>query len=143
MFPGLEAEVLLSEPSPAAVEISRDKSPSSPSIHEFEPALYLQIHSIVKHYYIDLAWEMGWPISPTDSAAIAAALAIPDYVPAGVTQAFLEQNRDQAPVQTIIFVGVVVAITVLLRCYARGVLMKDFKLDDWLALTTMVGDSPA
>lgn len=81
---------------------------------------------------------MGWPISPTESAAIAAALAKPNYVPAGVTQAFLEENRDLSPVQTIIFIGVVVAITLLLRCYARGIIRKDFKLDDWLALATMV-----
>lgn len=81
---------------------------------------------------------MGWPISPTDSAAIADALAEPNYVPAGVTQSFLEESRDLSPVQTIIFIGVVVAITLLLRCYARGIIRKDFKLDDWLALVTMV-----
>lgn len=81
---------------------------------------------------------MGWPISPTDSAAIAAALAEPNYVPAGVAQAFLEESRDLPPVQTIIFIGVVVAIALLLRCYARGIIRKDFKLDDWLALATLV-----
>ena len=85
---------------------------------------------------------MGWPISPTDSAAITAALAKPNYIPVGVTQAFLEENRDLAPVQTIIFIGVVVTSTLLLRCYARGVLRKDFKLDDWLAITTMVAHPP-
>jgi hypothetical protein len=76
--------------------------------------------------------------SPTDSAAIAAALAKPNYVPAGITQAFLEQNRDQPAVVAILFIGSFVTLILALRCYARVFIVKSFGLDDWLALLTMV-----
>lgn len=76
--------------------------------------------------------------SPPNSAAIAAALAKPDYVPAGITQAFLEQNRDQPAVVAILFIGVFVTLIVALRCHARVFIVKSFGLDDWLALLSMV-----
>lgn len=76
--------------------------------------------------------------SPTDAAAIAAALAKPDYIPSGITAAFLEENRDRASIIAILFVGLLVYVIMALRCYARAFVVMHFGLDDWLAILTLV-----
>ncbi|KAK5115807.1 hypothetical protein LTR85_009401 [Meristemomyces frigidus] len=76
--------------------------------------------------------------SPTDAGAIESALAKPDYVPAGITAALLEQNRDRSAVIAIIFVGALVYVIMALRCYARIFFIKHFGLDDWLACLTLI-----
>ena len=76
--------------------------------------------------------------SPPNSAAIAAVLTKPNDVPAGITQTYLEENRDHPVVVAILFIGVFVTLVLALRCYARVFIIKRFGLDDWLALLTMV-----
>lgn len=80
----------------------------------------------------------GMLVSPTDSEAIAAALARPNYVTPGITQQHLEENRDSGPIIAILLIGVFVFLTLLLRCYARISVQKQFGFDDALAVLTMV-----
>jgi small neutral amino acid transporter SnatA (MarC family) len=70
---------------------------------------------------------------------INAALARPDYVPQGITAAFLLQNRDRPAIIATLFTAAFAALVVALRCYARIVIVRKFGLDDRLALLTLVG----
>ena len=76
--------------------------------------------------------------SPTNEQGIKAALAKPNFVPPGVTMEFMEQNRDSSAVAAILFVASFVLVILVLRCYARVVIVKSFGLDDWLAALTYV-----
>jgi len=76
--------------------------------------------------------------SPTNLHGIEAALARPDYVPDGITAAFMAENRDRAAIIAILFVGTLVYVIMAFRCYARIFMMKHFGLDDWLACFTLV-----
>ena len=77
-------------------------------------------------------------VSPTNADGIAAALANGGNETVGLTQQYLEQNRDRAPIIAIMFLGVLVTLVLSLRCYARFFVQKQFGLDDALALLTMV-----
>ena len=77
-------------------------------------------------------------ISPTNPEAIALALARPNYVTEDVTQAFLEQRNDEAAIIAILIIGILVTLTLLLRCYSRIYVQRHFGLDDVLAILTIV-----
>lgn len=76
--------------------------------------------------------------APINSQAIDAALAKPNYIPSGISAAFLEQSRDRPVVIAILFIGSFITLILALRCFARIAVVKQFGLDDWLALGTLV-----
>ena len=71
-------------------------------------------------------------------ADIQAAYAIPGNIPTNITPEYLAENRDRAPIIAIVFVGSLAIILALLRSYARLVVVKEFGIDDVLALLTVV-----
>ena len=76
--------------------------------------------------------------SPTNNAAITAALATSSNIPSRVTAAFLRETRDEPAIIAILFVGAIVLVFASLRCWARVFIVKDFGVDDWLALISLV-----
>lgn len=77
-------------------------------------------------------------ISSVNEAGIASALNSGINTTNGITQQYLEQNRDGAPAISIVFIGALVVVVLLLRCYARFFVQQQFGLDDALAILTMV-----
>ena len=69
---------------------------------------------------------------------IEAAYAIPGKVPAAITPEYLAENRDRAPIIAIIIIGVFAILLAFLRSYARISVIKEFGIDDALALLTIV-----
>jgi hypothetical protein len=59
-------------------------------------------------------------------------------IPPGITPAYLAENRDKAPIAAIYFIFGLAVTLLLLRSFARIVLVKHFGLDDWLAVLTLV-----
>ena len=78
-------------------------------------------------------------VSRTNSAAIAAALIKNKPDTDKLSQDYLEENRDGDAAIPILFIGVLVTLILVLRCYGRLFVQKKFGLDDWLAVLTVVG----
>ena len=81
-------------------------------------------------------------VSETNSAAIAAALIKNRPDTDKLTQEYLEENRDGDAAIPILFLGVLVTLTLVLRCYGRLIIQKKFGVDDWLAVLTLVSIPP-
>ena len=72
---------------------------------------------------------------------IAAALAVPGKVPSTFTAQYLAESRDHGPIVGILFVAILTLVVVLMRAYARLVLVKKPGLDDALLLFSLVSSS--
>ena len=59
-------------------------------------------------------------------------------IPDGITPGYLAENRDHAPLAAIFFLFAIATILLILRSAARLLLVKQFGLDDWLAVLTVV-----
>ncbi|KAH8651386.1 hypothetical protein BX600DRAFT_483779 [Xylariales sp. PMI_506] len=59
-------------------------------------------------------------------------------VPSDITEAYLDESRDQQTIAGIIFVLTLTTICVLCRGLVRVYLVKRFGLDDWLAFFSLV-----
>lgn len=69
--------------------------------------------------------------------AITAAIESGD-VPLNITTEYLMETRDHSAVIALIVVGGLTSIVVLARCISRGFVVKNFGLDDWLAVFSVV-----
>ncbi|KAI9730401.1 MAG: hypothetical protein M1834_005911 [Cirrosporium novae-zelandiae] len=70
---------------------------------------------------------------PADIAAAEVAGRIPD----SVSLSYLAQSNDKPAIIAIYFIGALTLLIVILRCYARLLLIKKFGFDDALAVFTM------
>ena len=62
-------------------------------------------------------------------------------IPPGITPDYLAESRDKAPLAAIYTIFAIAMVLLILRSFARIVLVKHFGIDDWLAVLTVVRPS--
>lgn len=72
------------------------------------------------------------------SEDITTAFATRKDIPPSITPAYLAESRDGPAIGAILAIGILTLLLLLLRYYARLFLVKNFGLDDKLALLSMV-----